>query len=48
MTTATPNGWVDLWCGDKKSSVHGVTGRSYDGGVFFTGSVSPSCVGFSD
>lgn len=48
MTTATPNGWVDLWCGDKKSSVDGVTGRSYDGGVFFTGSVSPSCVGFSD
>ena len=48
MTTATPDGWVDLSCGDKKSSVHGVAGRSYDGGVFFTGSVSPSCVGFSD
>jgi parallel beta-helix repeat protein len=48
MTTATPNGWVDLWCGDKKSSVDGVEGLSYDGGVFFTGSVSPSCVGFSD
>lgn len=47
MTTGTPNGWVNLWCGDPKSSVDGVEGRSYDGGVFFTGSVSPSCVGFN-
>jgi len=48
VTTATPNGWVDLWCGDKKSSVDGVDGLSYDGGDFFDGSVSPTCVGFSD
>ena len=48
VTNAARNGWVDLWCGDKKSSVDGVEGRSYDGGVFFTGSVSPTCVGFSD
>lgn len=47
-TTASGNAWVDLWCGDPKSSVDGVEGRSYDGGVFFAGSVSPSCVGFSE
>jgi hypothetical protein len=48
VTTAKPNGWVGLWCGDKKSSVDGVAGLSYDGGDFFDGSVSPTCVGFSD
>jgi len=48
VTTAKPNGWVDLWCGDKKSSVDGVDGLSYDGGDFFAGSVSSTCVGFSD
>jgi nitrous oxidase accessory protein NosD len=50
VTTATPNGegWVDLWCGDAKSTVDGVDGLSYDGGDFFDGSVSPTCVGFSD
>ena len=47
-TTATDNGSVDLWCGDEKSSVDGVPGRSYDGGVFFVGSVSDTCVGFAD
>jgi parallel beta-helix repeat protein len=48
VTTAARNGWVDLWCGDKKSSVDGVDGLSYDGGDFFAGSVSSTCVGFSD
>lgn len=46
MTHATGNGWVDLWCGDPESSVDGVNGLSYDGGVFFDGNVDPACTGF--
>jgi hypothetical protein len=48
VTVATGNGWEDLWCGDSETSVDGVDGLSVDGGDFFDGSVSPSCVGFSD
>jgi hypothetical protein len=48
VTTATGNGWVDLWCGDSETSVDGVDGLSVDGGDFFDGSVSASCTGFND
>jgi parallel beta-helix repeat protein len=48
MTVATGNGWEDLWCGDSETSVDGVEGLSVDGGVFFSGSVSPNCTGFND
>jgi hypothetical protein len=48
MTVATGNGWEDLWCGDRETSVDGVEGLSVDGGVFFSGSVSPNCTGFND
>jgi hypothetical protein len=37
-TDASGNGWVDLWCGDKESSV--------DLGANFKGSVDPACTGF--
>ena len=39
-TDATGNFGVDLWCGDKESSV--------DLGANFTGTVSPDCTGFDD
>jgi hypothetical protein len=48
MTTASDNGWVDLWCGDSETSVDGVDGLSVDGGDYFDGSVSPTCTGFND
>jgi hypothetical protein len=48
VTTATGNGWDDLWCGDSETSVDGVDGLSVDGGDFFDGSVSASCTGFND
>jgi hypothetical protein len=48
VTTATGNGWEDLWCGDSETSVDGVDGLSVDGGDFFDGSVSASCTGFDD
>jgi hypothetical protein len=48
MTVAAGNGWEDLWCGDSETSVDGVEGLSVDGGVFFSGSVSPNCTGFND
>lgn len=41
-------GWVDLWCGDKESSVDGAEGLTVDGGVFFEGSVADTCTGFDD
>lgn len=41
-------GWTDLWCGDKESSVDGAEGLTVDGGVFFAGSVSDTCTGFDD
>jgi len=41
-------GWVDLWCGDKESSVDGVVGMTVDGEVFFNGTVSDTCTGFDD
>ena len=47
-TTASGNGWYDLWCGDSETSVDGVDGLSVDGGDFFDGSVSASCTGFND
>lgn len=47
-TTASGNGWEDLWCGDSETSVDGVDGLSVDGGDFFDGSVSASCTGFND
>lgn len=37
---ASGNAWVDLWCGDKESSV--------DLGPSFIGSVDPACTGFDD
>jgi hypothetical protein len=41
MTDASGNyGWVDLWCGDKESSVGGLEN--------FIGTVSDSCTGFDD
>ena len=39
-TDASGNNWVDLWCGDKESSV--------DLGANFTGTVDPACTGFND
>jgi hypothetical protein len=39
-TDASGNNWVDLWCGDKESSV--------DLGSNFTGNVDPGCTGFDD
>jgi len=48
VTTATGNGWEDLWCGDSETSVDGVDGLSVDGGDFFDGSVSAGCTGFDD
>jgi len=39
-TDASDNGWVDLWCGDKESSV--------DLGSNFNGDVDPACTGFDD
>jgi hypothetical protein len=39
-TDASGNNWVDLWCGDKESSV--------DLGSNFTGTVDPACTGFDD
>jgi hypothetical protein len=48
VTTASGNGWVDLWCGDSETSVDGVDGLSVDGGDFFDGSVSDTCTGFND
>jgi hypothetical protein len=39
-TDASGNNWVDLWCGDKESSV--------DLGANFTGTVDPACTGFDD
>ena len=39
-TDASGNNWVDLWCGDKESSV--------DLGANFTGNVDPACTGFDD
>jgi hypothetical protein len=39
-TDASGNNWVDLWCGDKESSV--------DLGTNFIGSVDPACTGFDD
>ena len=39
-TNASGNNWVDLWCGDKESSV--------DLGANFTGTVDPACTGFND
>ena len=40
QTDASGNNWVDLWCGDKESSV--------DLGSNFTGTVDPACTGFDD
>jgi hypothetical protein len=40
VTDASGNNWVDLWCGDKESSV--------DLGSNFTGTVDPACTGFDD
>ena len=48
VTSASGNGWVDLWCGDSETSVDGVDGLSVDGGDFFDGSVSDTCTGFND
>jgi len=48
VTTASGNGWVDLWCGDSETSVDGVDGLSVDDGDFFDGSVSETCTGFND
>jgi len=39
-TDVSGNNWVDLWCGDKESSV--------DLGANFTGTVDPACTGFDD
>jgi hypothetical protein len=39
-TDASGNNWVDLWCGDKESSV--------DLGANFIGTVDPDCTGFDD
>jgi hypothetical protein len=39
-TDASGNNGVDLWCGDKESSV--------DLGANFTGTVDPACTGFDD
>jgi hypothetical protein len=39
-TDASGNNWVDLWCGDKESSV--------DLGANFIGTVDPACTGFDD
>ena len=39
-TDASGNTWVDLWCGDKESSV--------DLGPNFNGTVDPACTGFDD
>jgi hypothetical protein len=39
-TDASGNNWVDLWCGDKESSV--------DLGSNFIGTVDPACTGFDD
>jgi hypothetical protein len=39
-TDASGNNWVDLWCGDKESSV--------DLGSNFNGTVDPACTGFDD
>jgi hypothetical protein len=39
-TDASGNSWVDLWCGDKESSV--------DLGSNFNGTVDPACTGFDD
>jgi parallel beta-helix repeat protein len=41
-------GWVDLWCGDKESSVDGAYELTVDGGVYFAGSVADTCTGFDD
>ena len=40
QTDASGNNWVDLWCGDKESSV--------DLGANFNGTVDPACTGFDD
>jgi len=40
VTDASGNNWVDLWCGDKESSV--------DLGSNFIGTVDPACTGFDD
>ena len=40
VTDASGNNWVDLWCGDKESSV--------DLGSSFIGTVDPACTGFDD
>lgn len=40
QTDASGNAWVDLWCGDKESSV--------DLGSSFNGTVDPACTGFDD
>jgi len=40
QTDASGNVWVDLWCGDKESSV--------DLGSNFIGDVDPACTGFDD
>jgi parallel beta-helix repeat protein len=40
--------WVDLWCGDKESSVDGAEGLTVSGGVFFAGRISDTCTGFDD
>ena len=40
QTDASGNNWVDLWCGDKESSV--------DLGANFIGTVDPACTGFDD
>lgn len=39
-TDASGNAWVDLWCGDRESSV--------ELGGNFIGSVDPACTGFDD
>ena len=39
-TDASGNNWVDLWCGDKESSV--------ELGSNFKGTVDPACTGFDD
>jgi parallel beta-helix repeat protein len=40
--------WVDLWCGDRESSVDGAEGLTVDGGVFFSGDIIETCTGFDD